>query len=127
MADKTIAADKIKPEAAKPEIKPNVVPRARDLSEFRKKDEMQGDKVSVTDILGIPLVIERFDTRDSQYEGTDEYMAVQVVLEDGKRVWFNTGSVVLVKVLERYATMLPLKTKIVERKGGKWGRYYDFE
>ena len=96
----------------------------RDFSEFKdEKDRpvpLEGKKVKVEDILGIPLIVKAFSRRDDGQYRDGKYYIMQYIMY-GKIHVSNTESVVLKRQLDDYEDKLPYTAKIV-----KIGRYYTF-
>lgn len=86
------------------------------FSEFVEDDEkpIEGEKVSITNILNKEIVITKYKVRNSKYN-CDKCATVQFYEEsdERKRIFF-TGSAVIIEQLEKYGEKIPFMTTVTK-------------
>ena len=117
-----------------PEEEPKAEPEGPKAEERKVKDladvlpspaDMEGEQTWVDEILGKPIVIERFSMRKSRF-GDGQFATVQISV-DGEKRWFNTGSGPILDTLEQIQDCLPVRCKVARRKSAEGRRYYVLE
>ena len=88
------------------------------FSEFVEDDEkpIEGEKVSITNILNKEIVITKYKVRNSKYKDRcDKCATVQFYEESNerKRIFF-TGSAVIIEQLEKYGEKIPFMTTVTK-------------
>lgn len=80
-----------------------------------KPKNLSGDKISITEILDIPISVHDFRIEDSKYGKRDaKCLYLQIEHEGSKRILF-TGSNVLIDIINQIPqTSFPFKTTIVK-------------
>ena len=80
------------------------------FGDFAKETVLDGDKISITDVINKEVTILNFRVKESKLKDGD-YLTIQIEKEDAKYVIF-TGSKVLIDQIERYKHELPFLTTI---------------
>ena len=88
-----------------------------------KAVKVEGEQRTTEELIGKVLIVEKFGIRPSQYGDDKEYATVQA-FDSGEKIWFNTGSAVIIDTLKQVEKALPVRCKIEERKSAKGNRYY---
>lgn len=88
------------------------------FSEFVEDDEkpIEGEKVSITNILNKEIVITKYKVRNSKYKDRcDKRATVQLYEEsdERKRIFF-TGSAVIIEQLEKYGEKIPFMATVTK-------------
>lgn len=83
---------------------------------------LDGDKVKIDSILGMPIIVTGYRIRQSRYSKnqTGEYLTLQFEMENKKWILF-TGSDVLIEQVRKYSHEMPFEASIK-----KISRYYAF-
>ena len=95
----------------------NDYPRFKDFADEDERGGLEGEKVSIKDILDKEILITAFQFRQSHYYGGD-YMILQFQNGNGLQVVF-TATEVVKKQLERHKDQLPFYGTIIKKN-----RYY---
>ena len=97
-------------------------------SYLNENQKDQKDRIDIKEVIGKEIVVYKCDIKDSQYhEG--EYAIIDIDLEGdtgGHEKTLITSSKVLLDQLERYASIMPFRAIIEQKKGNKW-KYYSFK
>ncbi len=82
-----------------------------DISDGNDFGAISGRKAKIKDILGRDIIITGFQTAPSRKKADSQFITIQFLIDGELRiVW--TGSVVLQRLLEKYADKLPFQAKI---------------
>jgi len=99
-------------------------PKYKRISEVAGKGALEGEPISIDEILGEEVLITGFAYRPSQFEGREHYLAIQI-MRGGKKYVFTTGSQVILDTFENISLdQLPLLGVFERVKGAKGRRYY---
>lgn len=95
----------------------------KDISEFLPNQEMlEGERIEKDDLKGKVITVTDFAHLPSSYEGTDEFVVIQIKHNGVFRTF--SGGIVLNKKFDRIdKSNLPFNAKLVLTKGKK-GRFY---
>lgn len=88
-----------------------------------KAVKVDGEQRTMEELVGKVLIVEKFGTRPSQFGDDKEYATVQA-FADGEKIWFNTGSAVILDTLKQVAENLPVRCRVEQRKSDKGRRYF---
>jgi len=80
------------------------------FGDFAKETVLDGDKISITDIINKEVIIVDYRVKESKLK-EGNYLTLQIEKNDKKYVIF-TGSQVLIDQIERYKNELPFLTTI---------------
>lgn len=94
--------------------------RFSDFSE--EKTQLEGDKISIDEVLNREIVVNDFRIAKSKYpkNKSGDYLTLQIEINELKKVIF-TGSDVLISQCKRYSDKMPFLAEIK-----KVNRYYTF-
>lgn len=94
----------------------------KNFSDFHTEPTLDGEKISINDVVGKDIIVLDYADRPSRYAKTKDecYTIIQIELEGEKRVIF-TGSSVLKDQLNTYRSELPFRAQIALNK-----TYYTF-
>lgn len=81
------------------------------FSDFNQDAVMDGDKISLTDILNQEIVVLNYRKAKSKKKENSEYVTIHIEYDGKHRIVF-TGSVVLKNQLDKYKDHLPFQTTI---------------
>lgn len=87
--------------------------------------KLEGEQISPKDLLdsGQAFVVHSYFKRRSRFEGSSEYVAVEIELSNGQRRFFYSGSEPLRDQLDRTAAGMPYRARLVTKKSAS-GRTY---
>ncbi|MEW5983718.1 MAG: hypothetical protein AB1806_15300 [Acidobacteriota bacterium] len=92
---------------------------------YEQARQLQGEQISPKALLdsGDTFVVRNYFKRHSRFEGSSEYVAVEIELPNGQRRFFYSGSEPLRDQLDRTAVGMPYRAKLVTKKSAS-GRTY---
>lgn len=94
------------------------------VSEVSEHSRYEGQAITIDEILDEDVVILAFQSRKSQFEGRETYLAIQVEHEGVKKV-ISTGSGPIIDALDGITPdQLPLIARFVKQKSKAGRRYY---
>lgn len=92
------------------------------FSDFAQHKTLEGDKISIADVLNQPIVVFDYQVKNSKVHNCDNYLTVQFSFEGSEDVnVLFTASEVLIDQLKSYEGYLPFRTTVKKVK-----KYYTF-
>ena len=85
------------------------------------------ENVTTDDIVDMPIAVMGFLIRKSQYEGSDEYIQLEILDKNGEKFLWNTSSAaILAKAKLRWENeQIPFRTKVIRRDNKSGNRQYN--
>ena len=116
--------DKPLPANSEPRVVAADEPKPKRLVDVTGGGDMAGEPIIIQEILEEEVLVTGFKRRESQFEGQEFYLAIQVQ-HDGELKVFTTGSGPILDLFARLAPQaLPLYARFVEKKGKKGRKYF---
>lgn len=81
------------------------------IRRFSELPKISSDKITMREILGEEVIIDKFSILDSRINDGEKYVRIELFYE-GERKTLNTGSKVLLSQLTSYQDFLPFSTII---------------
>ena len=106
------------------ETLPWEAPKLKRISEVSSHATLEGKPITIEDILDEEVAILAFQSRQSQFEGRDTYLAIQLEHGGEKKV-LSTGAGAIIDAFEGITQeQLPLIGKFTKQRGKSGRRYY---
>jgi hypothetical protein len=116
--------DRALPAGSEPPPAPEAETRPKRLVDVTGGGDMAGEPIIIQEILDEEVLVTGFKRRESQFEGQEFYLAIQVQHEGELKV-FTTGSGPILDIFARLDPQaLPLAARFVEKKGKKGRKYF---
>ncbi len=86
----------------------------KDLGITPQGNSFIGKKIEVEDVLNLEIAVYDWEIRDSTKKAGTKYLALQIELENKKRVVFTSGKILMDVIAQIPKEKFPFKTTIIK-------------
>lgn len=73
-----------------------------------------GDKIKIDRVLNCEIVVEKYEIKNSKFDGDKKCLGLQILFKDNRKIIF-TGSSILIKMIEKVnSNDFPFETTIIK-------------